>query len=97
LTPGFQLQYSADIRAETGVATQAVGLFLDGPQAETALQSGQADLIAIGRQALFDPFWPLHQAYDMGVDGYDLWPEQYGWWLARREPSIAALADAGPA
>lgn len=94
LPPGYQLAYSAEIRARADIITQAVGMILDGPQAEVALQAGQADLVAIGRQALFDPFWLLHQAYDMGVDGYDLWPEQYGWWLERREPSIAALGAA---
>ena len=30
-----------------------VGVILDGPQAEAILQAGKADLIAIGRAALF--------------------------------------------
>jgi len=89
---GYQLDYAAEIRARTGIATQAVGMLLDGPQAEAALQAGQADLIAIGRQALFDPFWMHHQAYAMGVNDYADWPEQYGWWLERREPSVQALS-----
>lgn len=93
LPKGYQLDYAAHIRAEAGIATQGVGMILDGPQAEEALQSGQADLIAIGRQALFDPFWVRHQAYAMGVNDYDDWPKQYGWWLTRREPSIQALSD----
>lgn len=90
---GYQLPYAAELRTRTGIATQAVGMMLDGPQAEAALQAGQADLIAIGRQALFDPFWPRHQAYAMGVNDFDDWPEQYGWWLARREASIQALSQ----
>lgn len=89
--PGYQLPYAAEIRAKADIATQAVGMMLDGPQAEAALQTGQADLIAIGRQALFDPFWVRHQAYAMGIDGYGDWPEPYGWWLDKREPSIQAL------
>ena len=48
--------------------TMAVGLILDGPQAEAILQAGDADLIAIGRQALFDPFWALHAAQELGCD-----------------------------
>ncbi|MCB1339499.1 MAG: NADH:flavin oxidoreductase/NADH oxidase [Pseudooceanicola sp.] len=91
LPPGFQLPYAQAIREGAGIATQGVGLIVDGPQAEAALQSGQCDLVAIGRQALFDPFWPRHQAYDMGVNAYDDWPEQYGWWLQRREKSIQAM------
>tara|TARA_R110002020_G_scaffold6366_27_gene27117 strand:- start:10 stop:1161 length:1152 start_codon:yes stop_codon:yes gene_type:complete len=91
LQPGYQLDYAAEIRAKAGIATQGVGMILDGPQAEAALQDGRADLIAIGRQALFDPFWVHHQAYEMGVTDYGSWPEQYGWWLDRRERSIQAL------
>jgi len=90
LEPGYQLPYAARVRAEAGIATQAVGMILDGPQAERALQAGQADLIAIGRQALFDPFWPRHQAYEMGVGGFVDWPAPYGWWLDKREPSMLA-------
>lgn len=95
LPPGFQLPYAEAIRKGADIATQGVGLILDGPQAEAALQAGQADLIAIGRQALFDPFWPRHQAYDMGVNAFDDWPEQYGWWLNRREKSIQAIKAKG--
>ncbi len=91
LPKGYQIEYAAEIRAQARIATQAVGMILDGPQAEAALQAGQADLIALGRQALFDPFWVRHQAYAMGVNDYGSWPEQYGWWLARREASIQAL------
>lgn len=95
LPAGYQLPYAQAIREGAGIATQGVGLILDGPQAEAALQAGQADLIAIGRQALFDPFWPRHQAYDMGVNAFADWPEQYGWWLNRRERSIQAIREQG--
>ena len=72
--------------------TQAVGLILDGPQAEEILQSGAADLIAIGREALQDPFWPLHQRQAMGVDeNYQDWPVQYQWWLQRRAHGLRKL------
>ncbi|MBV8030007.1 MAG: NADH:flavin oxidoreductase/NADH oxidase, partial [Betaproteobacteria bacterium] len=84
--PGFQLPFSEKIRAEAGIATMAVGLILSGAQAEEALQAGRADLIAVGRDALYDPNWPLHAARELGVDPeYAMWPEQYGWWLTRRE------------
>jgi 2,4-dienoyl-CoA reductase-like NADH-dependent reductase (Old Yellow Enzyme family) len=64
----------------------AVGLILSATQAEEALQAGRADLIAIGREALYDPNWPAHAARELGVDPeYAMWPEQYGWWLTRRE------------
>jgi 2,4-dienoyl-CoA reductase-like NADH-dependent reductase (Old Yellow Enzyme family) len=84
--PGFQLPFSEKVRKEAGLKTMAVGLILTGKQAEEALQAGRADLIAVGRDALYDPNWPLHAARELGVDPeYALWPQQYGWWLTRRE------------
>jgi 2,4-dienoyl-CoA reductase-like NADH-dependent reductase (Old Yellow Enzyme family) len=84
--PGFQLPFSERIRKEAGLKTMAVGLILSATQAEEALQAGRADLIAIGREALYDPNWPVHAARELGVDPeYAMWPEQYGWWLTRRE------------
>ncbi len=87
--PGFQLPFAERVRRESGLMTMAVGLILDAKQAEAALQAGQADLIAIGRDALYDPNWPLHAARELGVDPeYALWPQQYGWWLTRRQPLL---------
>ena len=70
----------------------AVGLILDAKQAEEALQAGRADLIAVGREALYDPNWPLHAATALGVDPeFERWPMQYGWWLTRRESLLKKL------
>ncbi len=86
LKKGYQVPYAETIRRETGMPTMAVGAILDGPQAEAILQRGQADLIAIGREALFDPHWALHAARTLGVDpDWSLWPPSYGWWLELRE------------
>ena len=84
--PGFQLPFSERIRKDAGVMTMAVGLILTPQQAEQALAAGRADLIAVGREALWDPNWPLHAAQALGVDPeFAQWPVQYGWWLTRRE------------
>lgn len=92
--PGFQVPYAERIRREAGIMTMAVGLILDGPQAEAILQNGQADLVAIAREAIHDPFWPRHQAQAMGVDlDFAQWPEQYGWWLDRRAQGLRQLAS----
>ncbi len=90
---GFQVPFAERIRKESGIATVAVGLILNGPQAEQILQSGQADLIAVAREALYDPYWPRHAARELGADGgaYGAWPHQYGWWLEKREPIIRRL------
>lgn len=88
--PGFQVPFAARIRSEADIATMAVGLIVDAAQAEEVLRSGAADLVAIGREALFDPNWPLHaeQALDAGSD-FANWPVQYGWWLDRRARGMA--------
>jgi 2,4-dienoyl-CoA reductase-like NADH-dependent reductase (Old Yellow Enzyme family) len=83
---GHQVPYAEAIRRETGIPTMAVGVILDGPQAEAILQAGQADLIAIGREALSDPHWGLHAAQALGIDpDWRKWPPSYGWWLELRE------------
>ncbi len=89
---GFQVPFASRVRREVGIATQAVGLILDGPQAEAILQAGDADLLAIGREALVDPFWAHHAARALGAEGFADWPQQYAWWLERRARVLAKLA-----
>ena len=90
--PGFQVPFAAAVRRAAGIATQAVGLILDAAQAEAVLQTGAADLVAVAREALADPFWPHHAARALGVDAeFDAWPKQYGWWLRRRAKLLAAI------
>jgi len=85
-TYGFQVPFSAQIRREADVSTMAVGLIVEPEHAEEILTAGDADLIAIAREALNDPFWPRHAAQALGANKeYADWPEQYGWWLLRRD------------
>lgn len=92
---GFQVPFAERLRSEAGVKTQAVGMIVDPAQAENILDRGQADLIAIGREALHDPYWPHHAAAALGADpGYERWPLRHGVWLAKRAPGLArARAD----
>ena len=74
--------------------TQAVGLVLTAQQAEAIVAQGQADLVAIGREALLDPNWPLNAALALNADPeWHQWPKQYGWWLSRRAKVLGALAQ----
>src|SRR5262249_14115626 len=92
-TLGFQVPFAAAIKRQAAIPTMAVGLILDGPQAEQILQAGDADLIAIGRQALYDPFWALHAAQELGCDvNFELWQPEYGWWLGKRKDKLADIA-----
>ena len=85
------LPFAAAVKGGAKIPTMAVGLILDGPQAEAILQSGVADLIAIGRQALYDPFWPVHAAQELGCDAdFSMWNPEYGWWLDKRKNNLPA-------
>ena len=85
-TPGFQVPFAATVKRDAGLLTQAVGLIIAARQAEDILQAGDADLVAIAREALYDPFWPRHAAKALELDPeYRDWPPQYGWWLDRRD------------
>lgn len=89
---GFQVGFAERIRRETGMVTQAVGMIVDGPQAEEILASGAADLVAIGRAALEDPYWPRHAVEQLGRrPDYADWPVRHGAWLAKREQAMGAL------
>lgn len=84
--PGFQVAFAEHVRQAAGLPTMAVGLITHPRQAEAILARGQADLIAIAREALVDPMWALHAARDLGHDTtFATWPEQSGWWLAMRQ------------
>ncbi len=83
--PGFQVPYAERIRNETDLKTMAVGVIIDPQQAEQIASSGQADFIALGREIMHNPFWPLHAARTLGDDPeFALWPKQYKWAVDRR-------------
>ncbi|MEM7268960.1 MAG: NADH:flavin oxidoreductase/NADH oxidase [Pseudomonadota bacterium] len=88
---GFQTPFSARIKSDADMPSMAVGLIVDGETAEQVLQEGRADLVAIGREALKNPFWALHAAEALGVDHFDDYPVQYGWWLNRRRGAIRGM------
>lgn len=84
--PGYHVAYSERVRKETGVMTIAVGLITEPRHAEEILQHGQADMIALAREMLWNPHWPVHAARELGVPDYlDMLPQSYSWWLKRRE------------
>ena len=75
LGPGFQVDFAARIKKETGILTSAVGLITEARQAEEILIKGQADLILFGRASLRDPYFALHSATVLKDDV--TWPQQY--------------------
>jgi 2,4-dienoyl-CoA reductase-like NADH-dependent reductase (Old Yellow Enzyme family) len=64
--PGYQVGYSREIRREIGIPTVAVGMITDASHAEAILREGHADLIALARELMDNPNWPLHAARALG-------------------------------
>jgi len=93
-SPGYQAPFARRLRAETGILSQAVGLIRSPEFAEALLQEGAADIIAIGRQMLFDPFWAHHAAEALGQTGaFEAWPKPYAWWLEKWSSGLRASGE----
>ena len=73
--PGYQVPFAEKIRREAGIATMCVGLITTPEMAEEIVRNGRADLVAMGRELLRNPYWPLQAARALGHD--IAWPKQY--------------------
>jgi 2,4-dienoyl-CoA reductase-like NADH-dependent reductase (Old Yellow Enzyme family) len=74
--PGYQVPFAERVRREAEIATAAVGLISAPEAAEEIIANGRADLVALGRILLFDPYWPLHAASRLKAKTVP-WPSQY--------------------
>ena len=86
----YQTPFADRIRNEAGIATMAVGAIFEPDHVNSILMAGRADLCAIGRPHLADPYWTLHAAAALGVHDAQ-WPAQY---LAGRDQLERNLARA---
>lgn len=73
--PGYQLPFSARIRAEANIKVGGVGLITSPEQAELALVNQMADVVFIGRELLRNPYFALDPSASVG--GEIEWPSQY--------------------
>jgi 2,4-dienoyl-CoA reductase-like NADH-dependent reductase (Old Yellow Enzyme family) len=90
---GFQVPFAERVRKEADIATMAVGIILEARQAETILEKGQADLIAVGRQSQYNPNIAHHWAHDLGINRrFEDWSPEYGWWLEKRIKTLEGFA-----
>ncbi len=94
---GFQVPFAQAVREQAGVASMAVGLILTPAQAEAIVQSGQADVVALGRELLNNPNWPWHARQALVDPDFAPWPPQYGWWLEKRATILQQLDVAAKA
>ena len=91
-TYGYQVPYADQIRRQADIMTMAVGLIVHAEQAERILQQGQADLVALAREMLYNPNWAMDAAQKLGLDAeFALVPPPYQYWLARRAATVPDL------
>src|SRR5271170_3225200 len=90
---GFQVPFAERVRKEAGIFTMAVGIIVEAQQAESILQNGKADLIAVGRQSQFNPNIALHWEHDLGINKrFEDWSPEFGWWLEKRIRTMEGFA-----
>jgi 2,4-dienoyl-CoA reductase-like NADH-dependent reductase (Old Yellow Enzyme family) len=73
--PGYQVPYARAIKQAVGVPVIAVGILDDPILAEATIANEDADLVAVGRAMLRDPYWALHAL--QGEERKSLIPKQY--------------------
>jgi len=94
----YQTPFADRIRNEVGIATMAVGAIFEPDHVNSILMAGRADLCALARPHLADPYWTLHAAAQLGFGDVD-WPVQYRQGKEQLERNLAraaAMADERP-
>jgi anthraniloyl-CoA monooxygenase len=94
----YQTPFSDRIRNEAGIATMAVGAIYEPDHVNSILMAGRADLCALARPHLADPYWTLHAAAALGYGDVE-WPVQYLSGKAQLERNLAravAMANERP-
>ena len=75
LFPGYQVRIAEYLRQQSALPTITVGLITEPHHAEEILCNERADLVALGRALLREPYWVMNAARALDVP-YD-WPEPY--------------------
>ena len=92
VTYGYQVPYAERLRRDADIMSMAVGLIVHADQAEQILQEGRADLIALARELLYNPNWPMDAAQKLGVDRqFASVPSAQAYWLAKRAQSVKSV------
>lgn len=73
--PGYQLPFARKFKETFDLPVIAVGILEDFALAEAVIANGDADLAAIGRGMLNDPYWAIHA--EKALDGKVEAPVQY--------------------
>jgi anthraniloyl-CoA monooxygenase len=71
----FQTPFSEQVRIEAGIPTISVGNISSYADVNSILAAGRADICALARAHLFDPYWTRHAAFEQFVTLP--WPNPY--------------------
>jgi 2,4-dienoyl-CoA reductase-like NADH-dependent reductase (Old Yellow Enzyme family) len=89
---GYQAELAASVKRETGVSTSAVGLIVHAHQAEKILAEGKSDLLALARELIYNPNWPMDAARKLGDErGFNVMQRRGAFWLERRAVTVPGL------
>lgn len=91
---GFHADLSRELRSRTGLPVATVGLIVDPHQAEAVLTSGDADLVALGREMLENSQWP-HHARRVLLGDHAGWHREVRWALELRSKAMDRLTEQG--
>ncbi|HEX5257471.1 MAG TPA: FAD-dependent monooxygenase, partial [Sphingomicrobium sp.] len=92
----FQTPFSDRVRNEARLATMAVGNIYEPDHANSILAAGRADLVALARPHLVDPFWTLRAAAQLDYRDVQC-PPQYLNGLAQLARNLKREAEAAAA
>lgn len=82
---GYQVPFARAVRETSDIKTMAVGLVVHPTQAQAIIDSGSADLVALGRELLHNPNWTIDAAQKLGMSPSSPGiPPAYGYWLDKR-------------
>jgi anthraniloyl-CoA monooxygenase len=88
----YQTPFADRIRNEVDIATMAVGAIFEPDHVNSIIMAGRADLCALARPHLADPYWTLHAAAQLGY-GDMPWPVQYRTGKEQLERNLARAAQ----
>lgn len=89
---GFQIPFAQKVRIAAEIPTMGVGFLWDAKKCHDIIAKGDADMVALARELLDDPNWPMHAAKTLGCnENHSLWPIEFGWWLMKRDRLLSKL------
>ena len=88
----YQTPLADQIRNEARIATMAVGAITEPDHVNSIVAAGRADLCALARPHIADPYWTLHAAAQLRYAD-QAWPSQYLSGRAQLERNLERAAQ----